>query len=179
MKVGETLHRIHRRGLEPLFFGPGAGKRATYRFDSPSGRFGVLYAALDFDAALVETLLRNPSHRFVDGDDIVSRSHCKLSLSMPLRVVPVYGEYLQQLGTDNSISTGPYDACGLWADALWTHKDAPDGIAYQSRHVSDRICLAIFERAAPKLTVMVSEPLKIAGVKRILTGFGKEILKSH
>jgi hypothetical protein len=43
-----------------------------------------------------------------------------------LRVVTLYGSVLQAVGTDNAISTGPYEPCGLWSDAFWDHPDQPD-----------------------------------------------------
>jgi hypothetical protein len=42
---------------------------------------------------------------------------------------------------------GPYDPCGAWADALRAHPDAPDGIAYPSRHGPSLISLALFSRS--------------------------------
>jgi hypothetical protein len=42
------------------------------------------------------------------------------------------------VGTNNAISTGPNEPCGLWSGALWDH---PNEIAYQSRHDSN----ALFE----------------------------------
>ncbi|MGO4843302.1 RES family NAD+ phosphorylase, partial [Rhizobiaceae sp. 2RAB30] len=61
-------------------------------------------------------------------------------------MVIMHGAGLQSLGTDNSISTGPYGPCGAWADALWDHPDEPDGIAYLSRHDPAEVCYAVFER---------------------------------
>jgi len=46
----------------------------------------------------------------------------------------------------------------LWSLALWQHPDHPDAIHYPSRLV-DGPCLAIYDRALPKLTAMAVKPL--------------------
>jgi hypothetical protein len=130
----------------PIFFSPGAAMAPVGRFDSTSGSFGVLYAAMDFEAAFVETILRNPARQIVSMADISSRSVAALAASRPLRMVNLHGAGLQTLGVDNAITTGPYGPCGLWADALFAHPDAPDGIAYASRHDPELLCLASFAR---------------------------------
>jgi hypothetical protein len=164
--------------LNPIFYGPGGGNPATYRFDSPAGLFGVLYVGLSLSAALVETLLRNPNRKLVDYGQIVARSVSRLNCASDLRLAQMFGAGLSQLGTDNSISTGPYDACGLWADELWKHPDAPDGIAYQSRHDPAQLCLALFERPTQILNVSETRPLinQIGLVSRIFRGHGKQII---
>ena len=136
--AGTVLHRVHRLDFSPVFFGPGKGIAAVHRFDSASGRFGVLYVGLSRDVALAETLLRNPQRLMVAAAEIEGRAIADLVGSRVLRVVRLYGTGLQAVGTDNAISTGPYAPCGLWSDALWDHPDKPDGIAYQSRHDFER-----------------------------------------
>jgi len=175
--AGTALHRIYRTGLDPVFFGPGPDAPPTGRFDSATGRFGVLYVGLSLKAALAETLLRNPQRLMVSMSEIRQRSATILTCSRPLRVVRMHGTGLQGLGTDNAISTGPYEPCGLWADALWDHGDRADGIAYQSRHDSGEICLALFERpdvtfrpgASSALSAMLGE------VANLLDGYGKSL----
>ncbi len=150
LPAGTVLHRIHRASLGPVFFGPGPDNPPTYRFDSASSRFGVLYVGLGRAGAVAETLLRNPQRLMIAASEIMDRAATELACRRELRVVKLYGSGLQAVGTDNAISTGPYEPCGLWADALWDHPGQPDGIAYQSRHDSNEICLALFER--PDLT---------------------------
>lgn len=114
-------------------------------------------------AALAETILRNPQRLMVAMNDIVSRSVSVLSCQRSLRVVRMHGAGLQAVGTDNAISTGPYGPCGLWANALGAHPDQPDGIAYQSRHDSGEICVALFERGD-----MLGPPAARSGVMSVL-----------
>jgi hypothetical protein len=171
------LHRVHRTAHHPIFFGPGPGAPPTYRFDSASGAFGVLYIALGFAGALVETLLRNPRRKMVAQADIEERASSVVRCRRDLRIVRMHSAGLQILGLDNSISTGPYEPCGVWADALWAHPDAPDGLAFRSRHDPDQICLAIFERPG---TAFDAEPTvrlcdQLPHVANILGAYGKSL----
>jgi hypothetical protein len=153
------LYRTHPTTRGPISFGPGPGAPATYRFDSASGAFGVHYVALGLAGALVETLLRNPRRKMVAQADIEARATSVLRCRRHLRVVRLHGAGLQILGLDNSISTGPYEPCCAWADALWAHPEAPDGLAFRSRHDPDEICLAIFER--PTTTFDADPPQRL------------------
>lgn len=175
--AGQPLHRIHRTAHGPVFFGPGAGVPPLYRFDSASGRFGVLYLGRALDGALAETLLRNPQRQMIALSEITSRSAAQLACTRDLRLVTMHGPGLQSLGTDNAISTGPYEPCGLWADALWDHPDKPDGIAYLSRHDPGQICFAVFERTPMEFAVNRTQPLAsmLSEVARMLEGYGKSI----
>lgn len=176
--AGTLLHRVHRTGLDPVFFGPGPDAPPTGRFDSATGRFGVLYVGLSLRAALAETLLRNPRRLMVSMTEIRERSATELTCDRALRIVRMHGSGLQALGTDNAISTGPYEPCGLWADALWDHGDQADGIAYQSRHDSGEICLALFERPDVSLLRGAPAPLStmLGEVAKLLDGYGKSLV---
>jgi hypothetical protein len=176
--AGTLLFRIHRRDHDPVFFGPGKGIAPTYRFDSPTGIFGVLYLGLSFAASVAETILRNPSRRMVSYLTLAERASCDLKSTRDLRVVRLYGTGLQAVGCDNAISTGPYDACGAWSDALWSHPDVPDGIAYQSRHDPGELCLALFDRPDLRLQVPESVPLigQMSTIAAILRGYRKSIV---
>jgi hypothetical protein len=160
---GSSLVRVHRVDLGPVFYSPGAGKAPVGRFDSPSGRFGVLYVAQAFAGAFAETVLRNPRRRLVDLAEITGRAVTVLGLSRPVRLVEMRGAGLQALGTDNAVSTGPYGPCGAWADALFAHPDEPDGIAYASRHDPDQVCVALFSRPDLALDVL-SGPTPLSGM---------------
>ncbi|MGP3699631.1 RES family NAD+ phosphorylase [Rhodobacter sp. NSM] len=171
------LFRVHRSGLDPVFYGPGAGLPPVYRFDSPGGRFGVLYLAPGPDAALVETLLRQPQRLTVDYREIAVRSLSILRANRPLRLVAAQGANLSRLGTTAALATGPYDPCGAWADALFDHPETPDGLLFSSRHNPDETCIALFERKDIVLTRQKSIPLPdmLADVGRLLDRHGKSV----
>lgn len=113
----------------------------------------------------------------VPHSGIVERAMTMLTCSRPLRVARLYGDGLQAVGTDNAISTGPYEPCCLWSDSLWDHPNAPDGVGYQSRHDSTEICLAIFQdddlTFDPQPAVPLSELLHV--IARLLDARGKSI----
>jgi hypothetical protein len=178
--AGTTLYRAHGSTHGPLFFGPGAGNPPTYRFDSLSGTFGVLYVlyvGLGMAGALVETLLRNPARKMVDYGNIADRALTLIHSRRDLKHARLHGNGLQQPGCDNAISTGPYDPCGAWSDALWAHRSTPDGIAYQSRHDPREICLALFERPDLGLVADTTTNLQdmLPAVANVLSSYGKSI----
>lgn len=52
IEPGTVVYRVHRQSLDPIFFGPGAGVPPTFRVDSASGRFGVLYVGRTLAGAI-------------------------------------------------------------------------------------------------------------------------------
>src|SRR3984893_13116081 len=110
---GTRLFRIHRLGHGAVFFSPpldpatGERQPPTYRFDSASGAFGVLYAAEQFEGAFVETILRNPQLTFVSQNYVTLRGMMELACSRDLRLVDMHGRGLSRIGTTNAVSTGP------------------------------------------------------------------------
>ena len=177
LSAGQVLHRVHRSTFLPIFFGPGKGGLPINRFDSASGRFGVLYLGMTLRGALAETILRNPQRLMVAASDVTSRAATELCVQRDLRIARMHGPGLQALGTDNAISTGPYEPCGQWADALWDHPDKPDGLAYQSRHDPGEVCIALFERPDLTITVQATRLLTamLKDVAALLDGYGKSI----
>jgi len=175
--AGSPLFRVHRTTRGAIFFGPGKARPPTYRFDPGSGRFGVLYCAPGPDAALVETLLRNPQRLTVDYSEIEARSLARLSSDRGLRLVAATGANLSRLGTTAALSTGPYGPCAKWADALFDHPATPDGILYASRHNPDEQCIALFERADIGLSVEDTTPLAhmLRRVGALLDRHGKSL----
>jgi hypothetical protein len=173
-----SVVRIHRTEYDPVFFSPGSGNAPIGRFDSPSGDFGVLYLAQALEGAFAETILRNPQRRLVDLSEITARAASVLGFSRAIRLVKMFGAGLQFVGADNAVSTGPYGSSGAWADALFAHPDAPDGIAYSSRHDSEQLCIALFSRSDIQLELLSGPtPLSdvLPDVASILRRYGKGI----
>ena len=151
--------RIHRTDREAVFFGPASGEPARYRFDAPGGEYRVLYVGQSLSAAFVETLLRNPRIPFVERGALEARSVAVLTNQQTLKFVDLRGGGLSQIGADNRLTTGSYEAAGRWSVALWRHKDRPDGILYRSRHDPNHICAAIFDRGHCRFAVSSTTPL--------------------
>jgi|SRR5271165_3205764 len=181
IRAGTRVFRIHQLSHSAVFFGPqidpatGRRQAPTYRFDSASGSFGVLYAAERFEGPFVETILRNPQLTFVSQNYIRLRCVTELTFSRDLRLVDIRGRGLSGIGTTNAISTGPYAPCWTWSDYLYSHRDKPDGIAYASRHNPAELCHAIFERT--DLSVTRDEPIHpgemLPEIRRILRHYHK------
>jgi hypothetical protein len=148
LAAGSRLFRIHRAAHPPLHFSRGPG-----RFDSPAGRFGVLYAASDFEGAFVETILRNPHRQLVSWAEIEARSLAVLAVRQAVTLVDLTGPGLSRLGLDARFLSGPYDPCGAWATALHDHPGQPGGILYPSRFDPSVACHAVFDRVAPMLAL--------------------------
>jgi len=150
--AGVPLFRVHLVIHGPIFFGPatdavtGIRQPPTYRFDSLTGGFGVLYVGQHFEGAFAETVLRNPQRRFVSQNYVTLRAVSEVRASRDLKVMDFNGPGLSAVGVTNAISTGPYNHWWAWSDYLWSHRDLPDGIAYASRHDPQQICYAVFER---------------------------------
>lgn len=149
--AGAPICRIHRRRHAPIHLSGGPGKPPLGRWDSPSGAFGTLYAAGDVAGAFAETVLRDPALLMVALAEIESRALSILAIRAELRLVDLTGPGLSQLGLDARILSGPYGICGLWADALHAHPEAPAGLLYPSRFDPTRLCLALFDHAAPHI----------------------------
>ena len=159
IKPKTHLFRVHSSLRSAVFYGPDAGRKATYRFDSLSQSYGVLYIAPDPDAAIIETILRNPQRRIVDYRDVKAKSLSVLTCEQKLRLVNATGANLSAMETTAALFTGPYEPCGAWSDALYEHPEEPNGILYPSRHNPDELCIALFERVGINLTVQETTPL--------------------
>lgn len=148
--VDDELYRLHGTSHDPLSF----GRSAHHRFDSPHRLFGVLYAGDSPACAFVESYGRLDNKlRLVTEEELRLRCLTRLISRTSLRVVDLTAAGLRRLGADNRLCTGDYRVAQRWSAALHDHSDAPDGIRYRSRHDPSRICLALFDRAAKRLTV--------------------------
>lgn len=174
--AGAAFCRCHRTRDAPIFFGPPPGSRPKFRFDAPRAEFRTLYVGLSLEAAIVETLCRNPARRTVDFVDLELRSRAVLTSAAQLRLVKAHGDGLAQLGTTAALATGPYAASRVWAHFLWSHKEQPDGLVYPSRHNPELLCAAIFDRSHATFTASTSPLLAdAASLAAILLRHGKSV----
>ena len=68
--AGTSFFRSHRTGYAPIHF----GTVPRFRWDAPSGEYGVLYLALDEYAAFMESIGRNALRsRLVPKGDLLDR----------------------------------------------------------------------------------------------------------
>ena len=152
---------------EPFF-----GRTGTNRFDDPEPRedirYGVLYGALDLVTAFAETVLHEDETQIPARPDGVPLSVASLDARRVvtfrgkfLRVARLYGKWLKALGGSGGVAKAiPYDVPQLWSQAVFRHPRKVDGFLYMSRNVDDRMALALFDRAAGKISVRGSTPLR-------------------
>ena len=71
-----------------------------------------------------------------------------------LVLVDFDGPRLAPLGATAAVPHGdpPYENAQAWSKALKEHPDAPDGIAYTSRHDPSELCYAIFHHPDPPVS---------------------------
>lgn len=154
--TGKILTRIHREGVDPLWFG---NRDKTWRWDAPDESYGVLYVGAGQIGPFAETLLRDPAQRDVFWSDIAKRRFATFEATRPLVVARLHGKGLGWFGIQASDITEHFDplthptgydkpqeiSCRVHAEPTL------DGIQYRSRFDNDELCLAIFERAQAAL----------------------------
>lgn len=149
LPAGTLLHRFYSRTREPIHF----GRAKSGRFDAPDSSYGVLYVALDVEAAFAETFLRSPGATLIAQDMLRAKAYAVVRLQKPLKVVSFVGKGLANLGATAEVShrSAPYDVPQAWSAAIHRHAQKPDGLVYSARHDDSAHCLCVFERAKPAL----------------------------
>lgn len=150
LPTGAPLYRFHGNSYDPTFF----DKSQVSRFNSPDGRYGVLYTALGQGGAFAETFLRDPGSTSISQGLIEAKACAIYALTRPLRAVRLRGYGLAPIGATASVCScpgPPYPVPQDWSAALYDHPEQPDAILYGSRHDDEELCLAVFDRAADAL----------------------------
>ena len=149
VKMKQLWYRMHTTLNDPLHFG-----RSGFSFDSIAGLFGTLYVAADMHGAFIETFGRVLGFRQVTQSKLNKKSIAILKTDK-LTLIDITGKGASITGLDGRITTDTnYDGLTRpWADALYKHKAAADGILFRARHDQDQIVAAIFERASQKIAV--------------------------
>lgn len=138
--------RIHRRDLDPVFF----GKTGLGRFDAPDGSYGVLYAAQDFRGAFIETFGWITGINVVAPSELETRALAELKSSEELDLVDLTGKGLALLGADARLATGDHVVSQRWSSALFGRPRSPDGLLYRARHDPEMLAVALHERVGAK-----------------------------
>lgn len=148
--VSRALWRVHRSGLGPIWYGPGA--TAVGRFDDPALAYGVLYLAETPGVAVLETLVRGAGRCVISRTEWESRSVARVNLSEKLRVLQFEGERLPEFGIGaDRAHAGIYDECQELSAAVHASLPDVDGIQFRSRWDQSRLCWAVFDRASRKI----------------------------
>ncbi|EHJ58396.1 hypothetical protein NSU_4665 [Novosphingobium pentaromativorans US6-1] len=134
---------------------------ATWRWDDPEGKFGVLYLGKTLIGPFAETLLRTPNDRDVLWDQVARRRAATFITTRPIRLAKVHGPGLGWFRTtvaSVSADFDPVDNPGAYAvpqqiSARVYENTSLDGIQYRSRFDSDELCIALFDRADDAITL--------------------------
>lgn len=152
-----VLHRVFWRGQDPLR----PSVAGSNRYDCPGASakvdeaFGVLYLGFDLDTCWMETVVRTNVVRPAGTDiaipmaKMADRWACEVTASEPLVLARFADTALVHLGESASnIMADSYLRTQAWARLLHAHAlPQVDGILYRSRFMSDRFCIALFDRA--------------------------------
>jgi hypothetical protein len=151
--AGEVWRRLYEtRFPNPLGWRPGLS-----RFSDPIGRvFGLVYLGSSAKVAFVETLLRDAADG--RGEDCVleiaeieKRSLASIRMIEPLRLVDLTGDGPLRMGVPSDVVGARDQALARrWSVSFYGHPDLPDGVYYPSR-LNEQRCIAIYDRALPKL----------------------------
>jgi hypothetical protein len=153
---------------------------ASSRFDAPDKSFETLYVAESLEVCFSERFLRgdektNPlqgGFTFVPEAELDQAAVVSLHGKL-LRLAVLAGIPLKTLGGEAGVSSiSPYRVPQQWSFALYHHPEMVDGLVYMSRHINTLEAVVLFDRAKPKLSARVLNPLledrRIAHVLNVL-----------
>jgi hypothetical protein len=150
---GGSLFRTHLHSDAPLHF----GRTGRNRFDDPSGRYAVLYAARDPFGAFIETFGQETGVRTVGAGDLKMRCLTEFYPTAVLSLVDLVGQgCLARIGADSRLFAGSRAIARRWSRAIYEHPDRlkVHGILYPARHNHTRSAVALFDREdLPRLEV--------------------------
>jgi hypothetical protein len=173
INAGIRLHRIHRSGHNPLFFGP-IGAEPQHRFDSPDGSYKTLYAARSLETAFGETLVRSPAIPYVTSTAVNARVRSELITIRSLKLYPLLDAGISAHSLSFTELHGDAYAKTRAIGALIHRTTTADGIVYTSRFDNQR-CIALFDRAADavSMTPACNIPMSPTQATMLAHHFGK------
>jgi len=157
----------------PLYF----NKDQSGRWNSPGGEYGVCYVADSIDTAFAETfghgvmgatLAGKP--KIITEKRLTARHLYTVHVQKTLYLGELFGKGLVRLSLDNTINTTTkYNLVQPWSAWVFNHPQQLLGIRYQSKHLSDTLCCALFDRpqiAKSFLTTQDHGPLSVWRCKK-------------
>ena len=130
------------------------------RFCDGRSGYSVLYAALTFDTAFAETILRDRfvqrAQRTVSLDEILARAwvRCSTQQAAVLALIDLGGSGCLDLGVPTDAVRSRHQAAGqALSRAIYREHEDVDGFMYPSR-LTGGDCLAIFDRAVARLVAL-------------------------
>jgi hypothetical protein len=154
--VTQVLWRVHRLEHDPLWFGPGAGKPPSGRFDAPGGEYGTCYFGAEPGVTILETLVRGLKVPIIPRAALEERGATAVAIAEPLRMLQLEGKGLSSFGLSAHEVSGPDLAdCQDLARRVHAKLLDVDGIQYRSRWDTSQLCWAVFDRARDRLGVVL------------------------
>lgn len=172
IELADPFYRIHLNEYDAIYF----GRSGRGRFDGPQQVEAICYIAMDEYGAFIESFGRTLGNRYLDFSFVSARRVSQIFTNRALRICPLMGAALAKVGADGRLATGSYAVSRQWANAIAQHPRNLDGIAYLSRHDTDRVCIALFERCRAHLTENVlrayGDPAEASALAQLLDHYG-------
>jgi hypothetical protein len=150
-----NAHRVFAASRMPLSVQP-----SPSRFCDGTIGYAVLYAALSFDTCIAETLFRDRfvrrTHRELPLAAILMRAHARVATQPDeeLLMLDLRDSGCLDIGAPTDAARARHFAAGqALARSIYTEHPDVDGVVYDSR-LTGNDCIAVFDRAIPKLTVL-------------------------
>jgi len=136
-----------RKHRSPLYW----SRSGVYRFDSPTAKHGVCYAASTCTAAFQEIWGdRVRSRAPISWDEFALRDVWKITMPAGYTVTPLHGANLTSIRATMQCFSGSYPTSQTWGAALMQHPSDLDALEYIGRRSGSR-CLALFgDKSPPK-----------------------------
>jgi hypothetical protein len=140
----------------PLGFGKTQSRFADPRPLAANQRFGVVYLGQTLKGCFVEAILRDRAAGSI-GTFLLTRHEleewriAQISSSQPLRLVDLRGDGMLRMRVSSDALRGRDHSLGMtWSLAFYQHREAPDGILYNSR-LNESLNVAVYDRAVRHL----------------------------
>ncbi len=152
--AGTALYRVQPGEYgNPIHFG--RDPQGDKRWNPPAEaepQFGILYAGIGPQAAIVETLLHDDGGTVIGLGELVSRRLWTFTVKEDLALIDLSGPALKWIGQDaRLLSTDDLRYPKVWSHAL--HQACPEacGLLYPARPAPRYTSLALFERSRRRL----------------------------
>ena len=135
-----------------------------------------MYLGRSKEAALAEVLMRDPSQDEIMWSDAETRRFATFAARDSLVLAMVHGAGLAYHRVEQSdVVAADYAVPQRISAHIHTLRGF-DGLQYRSRFDSDELCVALFDRAAPKVELLMEgEKLDRAYVRGFLSDRGKRL----
>ena len=178
--VGGRWFRTHEIEHSPIHYGVGA----TWRFNDPERRYGVLYLAQQPAGAFIESFgqLATTAEvpRRITSQELSRKALSELAPGRPVRLDDLTGKGLARVGADARIFAGDRKEAQAWSKAIHDHPSEVDGLLYPTRHDPMQLAAALFDRKLTWTELSRSSWLSLGPVLRdILNAYDFALIETQ